>query len=160
MKLDVQKDYPLIPAREHIFKLVSCDFSEMDDKFGARDAVNGKVKRLKFRFVSQEEDEDGTPYDYAVITGLTYGNEKAGLTRLIDMLVPGMTVEKFADFDTDDLVGKKFRAQIKHTKNEQGKPKADYVYMAPVAKAGAKPAAPAAKAADDDDGLADPFADD
>ena len=130
MKLDVQKEYPLIPAGEHILKLQSCDIQEFEDRF--QKSESGKVERLKFRFISNETDDDGAPYDYVVYTGMTYGNDKAGLTRLIDMLVPGMTEKKFADFDTDDLVGKRFRAQIKHVKKEDGKLKADYVYMNPV----------------------------
>ena len=157
MKLEVQKEYALIPAGEHILKLSSCDVQEFEDRYGKSNS--GKVERLKFRIVSNETDDDGTPYDFVVYTGMTYGNEKAGLTKLIDMLVPGMTEKQFADFDTDDLVGKKFRAQIKHVKKDDGKMKPDFVYMAPIVAGAGKGRAAAAPEPNDDVDLDDPFAD-
>ena len=162
MKFNTEKPRPLIPAGEHILKLVEVRAQEMDDRYGK--SATGKVVRNIWQFVSNETDEDGTPYEYGVFTGDTYGNPKAGMTNLIDMIVPGMTAEKFADFDSDDLVGKKFRAQIKHTKKDDGTGmKAVHVYITPIANK-AKPMEvkpDVIKAANDadDDGLSDPFAD-
>ena len=150
MKFETQKEYPLIPSGEHVLKLTGCDVQEFEDRYGKSDT--GTVERIKWRFMSQEEDESGVPYDFVVYTGKAYGNDKAGLTRLIDMLVPGMNEKKFADFDSDDLIGKKFRAQIKHVKKDDGKIKPDYVYMAPMGTK--KAAAPV-----DTEELSDPFAD-
>ena len=159
MKFNVQKDFPLIPKGEHILKLSSIEIVQFEDKYGK--GKDGKVDRVKWRFVSNEEDEDGTPYDFVVYTGDQYGNEKAAMTRLIDNLVPGMTEAKFPDYETDDLIGKKFKATIKHVKKDDGKPKADYVYMAPIGKAGAAaPKAAVTTVADDDDEFKDPFGDD
>lgn len=161
MKFETQKDRPLISAGEHVLKLASVDVKEMDDRYGR--SSTGKVNRIVWQFISNETDDDGAPYEYAVFTGDVYGNEKAGMTALVDMLVPGMTVEKFAEFDTDDLIGKRFKAQIKHVKKDDGTGmKATHVYLAPVA-AKAKPSETKPdmiKAANDDDGeLSDPFAD-
>ena len=141
MKFETQKDRPLIQTGEHILKLASVEVREMDDRYGR--SSTGKVNRIVWQFVSNEADEDGAPYEYAVFTGELYGNEKAGMTALVDMLVPGMTPAKFAAFDTDDLIGKRFRAQIKHIKKDDGTGmKAVHVYLAPVGTkaAEAKPA--------------------
>lgn len=153
MKFETQKDRPLIEAGEHVLKLSAVDTLEMDDLYGK--SKDGKVTKVIWRFVSLSEDENGNPFEYAVFTGQAYGNEKAAMTALVDMLVPGMTPDKFADFDSDDLIGKKFRAQIKHVKKENGSGmKAVHVYITPIA---AKPAKPAV--VQEDDELSDPFAD-
>ncbi len=155
MKFETQKDRPLIEAGEHVLKLTAVDTLEMDDLYGQSKDGSGKVTKIIWRFVSQSEDEDGNPFEYAIFTGMTYGNEAAAMTKLVDMLVPGMTPDKFADFDSDDLIGKKFRGQIKHVKKENGSGmKAVHVYITPIA---AKPAKPAPIQEDDD--LSDPFAD-
>ncbi len=163
MKFSVEKARPLIPAGEHVLKLVSVEGKEMDDRYGR--STTGKTIRYVWQFVSNETDDDGVPYEYAVFTGDQYGNPKAGMTLLVDMLVPGMTAAKFEDFDSDDLVGKRFRAQIKHTPREDGKGMAaKHVYITPITNkprpAETKPsAAEAAPAVDEDEDLTDPFAD-
>jgi len=59
-----------------------------------------------------------------------------------------MTPAKFAAFDTDDLIGKRFRAQIKHIKKDDGTGmKAVHVYLAPVGTKPAEAKAAEAKAA-------------
>ncbi len=154
MKFSVEKARPLIPAGEHVLKLSSVEGKEMDDHYGR--SATGKTTRYVWSFVSNESDDDGVPFEYAVFTGDQYGNAKAGMTLLVDMLVPGMTPEKFEDFDSDDLIGKRFKAQIKHQAREDGKGMAaKHVYIAPLNSsklqkpAENKPAAPVAN--DDDD---------
>jgi len=161
MKFNTEKPRPLCPAGDHILKLVEVREQEMDDRYGK--SATGKVVRNIWQFVSSETDEDGTPYEYGVFTGDTYGNPKAGMTLLVDMLVPGMTVEKFADFDSDELIGKKFRAQIKHVKREDGTgAKAVHVYITPVgnkATPQVKPDTYKPLIDTDTDDLSDPFRD-
>lgn len=162
MKLGTEREYALIPAGEHLLKLTACDKVELDDHFGRSDT--GKVVRIKWRFVSQAASDDGVPYDYITYTGLEYGNEKAGLTKLLDMLVPGITKKVFDEFDTDDLIGRKFRARIKHVKREDGTPRPELVLLEPVVPRPAKsaPVRPVQTREDDpdDDTLSDPFEDD
>ena len=93
MKFNTEKPRPLIPTGEHILKLVEVREQETADRYGKSD--NGKVVRNIWQFVSAKTDEDGTPYEYGVFTGNTYGNPKANMTEFMDMLVPGMTIEKF-----------------------------------------------------------------
>lgn len=162
MKLGVQKEYPLIPAGVHRLKLASYETVEFDDQYGKSES--GKVQRVKWRFVSKETDDDGTPYDFVVYTNLDYGFDKASLTHLIDNLIPGMTKEAFGDYDCDDLLGCVFEASIKHTTNEKGAKKATYIYMKPASKAKPLPSespaekpTPETKAAQKQD---DPFEDD
>ena len=159
MKFETQKEKALIPAGEHILKLIKIDPREMDDLYGK--STTGKVTRVLWVFVSNETDDSGEPYEYGVFTNDKYGNEKAGMTLLIDMMVPGMTVEKFEDYETDDLLGKKFRSQIKHIKKDNGGMKATHVYITPITNK-AKPVETkpeVVKVADDDAALSDPFAD-
>ena len=159
MKFATQKERELIPAGDHILKLIKIEPREMDDLYGK--SSTGKVIRILWVFTSNETDDNGTPYEYGVFTNDTYGNEKAGMTLLVDMLVPGMTIPKFDDFDTDDLIGSKFRSQIKHVKKDNGGMKAIHVFITPVVSK-AKPAggkAPVIHESDDDDDTSDPFAD-
>ena len=140
MKFETQKERVLIPAGDHILKLTKIEPREMDDLYGKSDT--GKVTRVLWAFVSNETDDNGTPYEYGIFTNDRYGNEKAGMTLLIDMLVPGMTADKFDDYETDELIGKRFRAQIKHVKKPDGGMKATHVFITPVGSK-AKPAAEA-----------------
>ena len=160
MKFSTEKDREIIPAGDHILKLVKIDPREMDDLYGK--STTGKVTRVLWAFVSNETDDSGNPYEYGVFTNDKYGNEKAGMTLLIDMMVPGMTVDKFENYETDDLIGNKFRAQIKHVKKDTGGIKATHVYITPVTNK-SKPLAEkplgAKTSIDDDDILSDPFAD-
>lgn len=156
MKFETEKPRPLISAGEHVLKFLGVESKQLDDKFGRSNDGSGKITRNIWQFVSQETDDEGNPFEYGVFTGSAYGNEKAAMTALVDMLVPGMTMEKFSDFDSDDLVGKKFRAQIKHVKKDDGNGvRAVHVYVTPVAS---KSARPVAKTKEEDDER-DPFED-
>lgn len=162
MKLGAQPELPLIPAGEHILTLRAVKEVEFDDTYGKGE--NGKVKRLHWRFTSNEEDDEGCPYELNLYTNMAYGNSKASLTRLLDNMIPGvklvgMTVcDKNGDeVETEELIGKKFKSQIKHHVNEAGKKRGDYVFITPIK---AKPkaaetvaetkAAPAAEESEED----------
>lgn len=148
MKFGTQKALPLIPAGEHVLTLREVGTKE----FPSFNNPNEQVERTMWRFTSNEEDEDGAPYEFRQYTGMVYGNNKAALTKLIDMLVPGMTEDDFEEFDSDDLIGKKFKAQIKHAKNDKGDVKPELVFITPLKKPEAKK-----KAAEEEE---DVFADD
>ena len=160
MKFNTEKPRPLIPTGEHILKFVEVREQETTDRYGKSDT--GKIMRNIWQFVSAKMDENGVPYEYPVFTGNTYGNPKANMTGFMDMIVPGMTKEKFDDFDSDTLIGKKFRAQIKHVKKEDGSGmKATHVYIMPV-DSKARPAEARSEARPDtseENDLSDPFAD-
>ena len=158
MKFATQKERELIPAGDHILKLIRIEPREMDDMYGKSDT--GKVTRILWLFTSNETDSNGAPYEYGVFTNDIYGNEKAGMTLLVDMLVPGMTEAVFEDYETDDLIGSKFRAQIKHVKKENGSMKATHAFITPVVSK-AKPKsskAPIVQEDDDDNEEEDYFA--
>ena len=158
MKFSTEKERVIIPAGDHILKLVKIDPREMDDLYGK--SSTGKVIRVLWVFESNETDDYGNPYEYGHFTNDVYGNEKAGLTLLVDMLVPGMTKAVYDEYDNDDLIGKKFRAQIKHVQKDNGAMKPIHVFITPISPKG-KVEVKKAPVIEDESGedLTDPFAD-
>ena len=94
--------------------------------------VDGKTEKMLFPFVSETIGPDGKPYEYAVWTGLHYGDKRAALTLLLNMLIPNLpagTRVKIAD-----LEGKQYKSYIQHKTNANtGKAYAEHLYILPVA---------------------------
>lgn len=160
MPLGTQKEFVLIPAGLQKLKLVTIIEKEFPDKFN----TNGgnPVNRLIWTFMSKQTDEDGVPYEYAVFTGETYGNDKAALTLLVDMVIPNTTPDSWGALIQEDglnslrdaVCDKWYEAQIKHVKGKDGgKARADHVYIKPIAPKSntTAPAAEPVEAADGDD---------
>jgi len=154
MKIGTGKPRTLIPAGEHLLFLQSATLKTMQNKFKGSGADADEVERLIWQFISKTKDPDtGEGYEFAVFTGLKYGNTKAAMTKLLDNISPGITVETADTLDTDDLCGKWYRARIKHSKDQSGNPKAEYTMLEPYS------AKPATKAPAPPDDPKDPFPD-
>lgn len=145
-----------IAAGDHVLSLVSVTMEELPS---FRDP-EVKVPRLVWQFQSKLKDPaTGERYEFRQFTGLEYGGPKAALTTLLDQMCPDISEENKSHLVTDDLVGDKFKARIRHEKPDKDgdPPKPRLVFIEPYV-AGAKTDAPVGKLeelADADDPFAD-----
>ena len=82
--------------------------------------------RLKWMFETVDliDDDSGEGYRASIYTGTAYGNSKANLTKLLDRLCPDLNGSEKARLDTDELCGKRFRANVIHEKKQDGSSRA------------------------------------
>ena len=74
------------------------------------DDPNLKTQRSKFVFETTTLDrKSGKPILIIIWTGTRYGNPKASLTKLLDMMLPKMTAEQRAEVTREQLLGRKCR---------------------------------------------------
>ena len=72
-------------------------------------------------FASDKQDEVGQPYEYVHWTGPSYGDSRANLTSLYDMILDeSYSHEMKANLDTAILLGGRFRVRINEVKNMKG----------------------------------------
>jgi hypothetical protein len=125
----VETEQELIPAGEHILTLRSVDEKEMS-KFGSKNE-NDTTTRWIWKFTSQMRDDDDKPYTLVIYTNTRYGNSNASLTHLLDLLIPNCTKEIARSLNTDDILGNKYKARIKHVTGDTGKMRAEIITAAP-----------------------------
>lgn len=118
---------PLITEGNHVLTLMSCERKQCKDKFG--DDPNGTIEKLLWQFKSNRTDEQQNRYIYEVWTGIRYGHEMAGLTKLLNYLVPGITQAEVNNLNIRTLCNKQYRAKIVHRNNKAGKLVADHVFL-------------------------------
>lgn len=132
-KIEVQAPFEkgaIIPKGEHVLKLTEVKQVRINSQFSKEE--DGKVDKYIWIFLSTDKDpENGKPYEYPIFTNTKYGNDKASLTQLLNQLVPEMDEEMAADFDTDDIVGSRFEAMIRHEKAPTGEMFAKHTYIMP-----------------------------
>lgn len=146
--IDVEKPRPPCPPGDHLLVLSEVVTYMPKSGYGGKEPQEGLI----WRFLSSQKDEDGNYYEMPVFTGKRYGNSKATLTWLLDMIHPGITPEVAEGLNTDRYVGSKFQGPVKNEINKDtGKKYPVFVYLRPVSAAQA--AADAATA-----GKPDPFA--
>lgn len=134
MKITTTKARPLIPTGEQLLCLISVEVKVLSNLFKESPSDPDEVERLLWQFQSKATDPDtGEPYEYGIFTNLNYGHARAGITKLLDQLVPGITIDIADQLDTDDLCNKWYRARIKHVKNAQGVDKAEHTMIEPYA---------------------------
>lgn len=152
-----------MPAGMQTLKLASVEVSTIPNVYWEKEGDAREVDRTKWKFISKEKSEDGAPYDCVVFTGCDYGWPTAGITKLVDQLVPGMTLERFKTWDSDEIMNVKYQAIIKHElpKGENAKPYAKIVSIMPIgsSKAAAKTEAKPEPAKPAPAPEVDPFAD-
>lgn len=139
--IEVERPRTLCPAGLYTFKLAEIKTVQMD----AFNPEDGKVNRWVWRFVSNRiNPEDGCQFEIGVVTGMQYGNGRAKLTWLLDMLVPGFTKAQAATFDTDSLIGKTFDGSVKHAQSQKDPDKkiAEIQYLRPITDTSAPTAEP------------------
>jgi hypothetical protein len=100
---------------------------------------DGEVERWLWRFVTNKRDENGQYIEIPVFTGGVYGNSRAKLTWLLDMIRPGITKAQADRLNTDDLIGSHFEAQVKHEQSVRDPETkvATFAYIRPAGNEGA-----------------------
>lgn len=123
-----------VPIGEHVLTLVEVFPVESDNIYGKqKDPKAPDTKtRWAWRFESDAQDEDGKPYEYVHWTGVYYGDDRAGLTALLDFILPGVSVEDKKKVNTDTLIGKRFKVAIKTRVNKKGVNVPAAMYFIPV----------------------------
>ncbi len=127
--LQVEKTRTLCPPGPATFALQEVEVIQMQSFDGS-----GQVERLLWRFVSSKRDPEGAFYEVPVFTGYSYGNPKAKLTWLLDMLLPGITKREADNLDTETLVGRHYEGSVKHGTSERDPDKkvATFTYLRPL----------------------------
>lgn len=127
--LNVSKPRTLHPTGLFTFTLAGVETIQMKSFDGT-----GVVDRLIWRFVSGKKDADGTFLEVPVFTGFSYGDPRAKLTWLLDMVRPGITKREADQLDTESLVGSRYEGQVKHATSEQDADKkiSGFTYLRPV----------------------------
>lgn len=126
---------------EQLYQLISIKevqpTAEQIAKFGKDEP------RWEWHFRGRHTWDDGTPQEVKFWTNTKYGNEKAGLTRLYNNIIPKCDIDKARAADTDSFIGRWWKINVKHVAKQDGMgKKADYLYIQPYVKNGAasKPA--------------------
>lgn len=129
-----------IPAGKHTLTLKEVKPHVSDDPWhpvedpNTGEQVPGKKEQLIWIFESDKKGQDGKPYEYATFTGLFYGDSRANLTTLLDMLMPNSTEDVKRNLDTDLLLGSKYEAQIAMQKNQKGNLVPKALFFAPISE--------------------------
>ncbi len=149
--LSTEKPRVLCPPGNHVVTLVEVTTYMPKQGYGGKPPQ----EKLIWRFVSHlKSPETNEYYEVPVFTGYKYGNGKATLTGLLDMIWPGVTPELAEGMDTDQFLGTRYESLVKHERQD---PTADpfpvFVYLRPMGAAAAAQAAAHAE-------KADPFSDD
>lgn len=132
---------PAAQPGKHKMTLVSVEafvgpnkFAKKRDDFGNEtnepdpDAVR---EQFIWKFESDEANEFGEPFIYKVFTNTSYGNERAGLTKFLNLLLPDLAekgkqeaIESMRHFNTDDLIGFRWLFTLR---KQQGKGDSTFV---------------------------------
>lgn len=125
-QVKTEQDFELFPAGPATVQLVSVEEREMD-KFDK----SGKELRWLWNF---KKDPASETECLTVFTRDRYGNSRATLTILLDMLVPGITKDEAGALDTNTLVGSWYETLVKHSasKNDANKLYAEASYFKPL----------------------------
>jgi hypothetical protein len=119
----------MIPAGEHILTLLAVDEVE-SNVYGSDDELQ---LQWLWKFQSDQKDDTGQAFRYHAYTKFSYGNAKANLTKLLDLLIPGMNKGMLASVgDPSKLIGRSWTCHIKHVKNEKGDPKPEIALATPI----------------------------
>lgn len=125
----------LIPPGAYTLTLRAIKDKDVEDRWHPDDdGTLPMVKKMVWEFESDKKDpESGQNYEHSVWTGLYYGNEKANLTLLLDMIAPDIDPKaKKKGIDVEQFVGRRFKARIKHETNDSGKTYAKLTMLDPI----------------------------
>jgi hypothetical protein len=141
LEAKIYKPRTTIPKGKYRFTLGEVKSVRVKSTFSKEE--DGKVDKWLFPFAADKIDpETNEPYEYAVFTSRYYGTKNSSLTALLDQLVPDITPEEAAKFDTATIEGNEFDGQIAH-KKEGDRTFANHLYLTPVEDAPAASAKPA-----------------
>lgn len=129
----------LMPAGEHILTLTEVNEVESPNPFKQKPTDPDTRIRWAWKFESESLDEDGVPFVHTEWTGTQFGNSRANLTTLLRQVVPGITKEAADHLNTDTLLGKRFRAHVRHGLNQKNETVSELAVISPMAdSSGAK----------------------
>lgn len=128
------KPRPLCPAGIQEFVLADVTPKMMPSFNG-----EGETERWIWRFVGNKKDETGQFYEVPVFTGTTYGDPRAKLTWLLDLLLPNATEAEKKRLDTDTLLGCHWEGSVKHEAGVKDPTQkfAAFAYLRPLGNEGA-----------------------
>lgn len=150
-----------IPEGDHILILVSVE-EKMQPSFND---PKEETLRWIWQFKAKAVDpETGDRYEFRQYTGPRYGNKKAGLTLLLNQMLPTWTAEQKETINTDKVLQTYYKARIRHEEpdNPKDPPVPRLVFIEPLKvkkTAEAAPVAPAPEPVEEDGEEFDPFAD-
>jgi hypothetical protein len=138
-----QRERTPIPVGDHLLTLTAVRLVEQPNRFAEKDE-RGNYKatgtteppirpQLVWQFDSDQHDEEGEAYEYAVWTGLSYGHPKANLTAFLDQILPESDEQMKGSLDTETLLGRRFRSRIQMVKDANGNPRPRAMYFEPIA---------------------------
>lgn len=105
-----------IPSGDHLFCLISVEEVQQPD---FNDATK-EVTRWIWQFKSKQRDpETGELFEFRQYTGPKYGNPRAGLTILLDQMLPDWSDAQKGNIDTDKIINSFYKARIRHEKAEK-----------------------------------------
>lgn len=128
IRVQVSESSLTIPEGEHILTLDAINLVRVPSQYSKE--PDGMSDRLKFTFVN----ENGNTYN--VWTNVVYGPRNASLTQFLNTILPDATPAFIKDFDLQELVGRKFKAHIKHTVAPNGKTYPKHLYLIPLQDTG------------------------
>lgn len=122
---------PKAKAGKHLMTLVGVKARIGPNKFATKEDGSPDPDALREQFVwdfeSDEKNEFGEPLTYSVWTNTNYGNEKAGLTKFLNAIIPGlakMTKTDSADYirhmDTDNFIGTRYEVILRDQQGKNG----------------------------------------
>jgi len=114
-----------IPPGDHILTLTEVKPYESDNPFFKKDeavsnANQPRKTRLIWQFTSDADDGEGNPFEHAIWTGEFYGDPRAGLTALLDQMMPEADEQVKSNINTDMLLGTRYKAKLRMVKNQKG----------------------------------------
>lgn len=126
-----------IPAGDYILCLISVE-SKMQPSF---EDPTQETERWIWQFKSNTKDpETGDRYEFRQYTGPRYGHPRAGLTLLLDQMLPDWSEIQKGSIDTDKILNTYYKARIRHEKAEKvgDPPKPRLVMIEPYQQKSAK----------------------
>ena len=114
-----------IPAGDHILTLVEVKQHDGENAFFDKTKEVGGANqprrtRLIWQFTSEATDNEGVHFEHAIWTGEFYGNPRAGLTALLDQMLPEADENVRENVNTDTLIGTRYQAKIRLVRNQKG----------------------------------------
>lgn len=121
---------PVTPGK-HFLTLRSVNEVDSPNLYKKSPSDPDTVTRWVWNWTSDTRDAKGEPMEYVQWTGTAYGDDRAALTTLYDMLLPGDTRDTKMNVDTDTLIGMRVEALITTRINKKGETVPVHRYMIP-----------------------------
>jgi hypothetical protein len=110
--------FPVADAGEYLCRLAGVDvkqFPSFDDK----DVLEDKF--VWTWHTVDATDDQGKPYEFGKVTGVNFGNDKAGLTILLDkMMGRRISQDEFKSLDVEELKRQKWIVTVEEVTNAKG----------------------------------------